>query len=94
MSKSKEDQEREEWEKKPVTVKAEQIKQNDGKYIDVVHITADGGVIKKMLRRGEGAKPEEGQDVFVHYEGRLTNGNVFDSSEKHGEPLKFSMGQG
>ena len=66
------------------------------KYIDVVHIVPDDhdGVIKKMITRGEGDKPEQNQEVQVHYEGRLENGNVFDSSAKHGEPLKFIVGGG
>jgi len=30
----------------------------------------------------------------VHYQGRLENGTVFDESAKHGEPLKFRIGEG
>lgn len=31
----------------------------------------------------------EGKSVKVHYTGKLKNGEVFDSSEKHGQPLAF-----
>ena len=64
------------------------------KYIDEVFITQDKGILKKMITKGSGDKPESGQEVTVHYEGRLENGTVFDSSQKHGEPLKFRIGEG
>ncbi len=32
--------------------------------------------------------------VKVHYTGKLPDGQVFDSSVKRGEPLKFTMGKG
>jgi hypothetical protein len=30
------------------------------KYLDEVHITNDGGIIKKMLKEGEGDTPTKG----------------------------------
>lgn len=63
-------------------------------YIDEVHITKDGGIIKKMIRAGEGETPEQGQEVVVNYEGRLEDGAVFDASKDHGEPLKLNIGTG
>ncbi len=39
------------------------------------------GVSKKILKAGEnGPLPQEGEEVTVHYEGRLENGTVFDCS--------------
>ncbi len=35
---------------------------------------------------------EEGDKIKVEYEGTLQNGEVFDSSEKQGEPLEFEVG--
>lgn len=29
-------------------------------YIDEVHITPDGGIIKKMIKKGEGECPQKG----------------------------------
>ena len=61
---------------------------------DVVELTEDKGVIKKLLTKGdEGELPQKGQEVLVDYEGRLTDGNVFDSSEDK-EPLKVAIGTG
>lgn len=40
---------------------------------------------------GKGAKPAPGSEVTVHYEGRLTNGEVFDSSYARNEPMTFPL---
>jgi len=38
---------------------------------------------------------KKGDTVKVEYEGKLEDGNVFDSTEKHGgEPLEFKVGAG
>ncbi|MBX9977334.1 MAG: FKBP-type peptidyl-prolyl cis-trans isomerase [Alphaproteobacteria bacterium] len=44
--------------------------------------------------KGEGAEATAGKRVSVHYEGRLTDGTVFDSSFKRGEPIEFKLGVG
>ncbi len=43
---------------------------------------------------GNGAAPQIGQTVVVHYTGWLTNGTKFDSSVDRGDPFKFILGQG
>ncbi len=43
---------------------------------------------------GDGPQPEAGDMVSVHYEGRLLDGTVFDSSYERGEPIEFMLGQG
>lgn len=37
---------------------------------------------------------KKGDKVKVEYEGKLEDGTVFDSSEKHGQPLEFQAGIG
>jgi peptidylprolyl isomerase len=37
---------------------------------------------------------KEGDVVKVHYTGKLTNGEQFDSSVERGEPLEFTVGAG
>lgn len=58
-------------------------------------VTLPSGLQYKVLSAGpeEGAKPSASSKVTVHYEGRLTNGDVFDSSYKRGEPTTFGVGQ-
>ena len=61
---------------------------------NIVHLTNDKGVIKKIIKEGEeGPEPAEGQEVLVHYTGRLTDGTIFDTSDDK-EPLKIVIGVG
>jgi FK506-binding protein 4/5 len=58
-------------------------------------ITDDGGIVKKIIKKGEGwRKPSKGADVTVHYVGKLLDGTVFDSSRDRGEPFVFKLGVG
>ena len=47
-----------------------------------------------IVRHGTGPKPTKGQTVIANYEGRLPNGQVFDSSYKRGQPIEFPVGEG
>jgi FKBP-type peptidyl-prolyl cis-trans isomerase FkpA len=49
------------------------------------------GLIYKQTRAGTGAAPGAGDRVKVHYEGKLSDGEVFDSSRKRGEPIVISL---
>jgi len=51
--------------------------------------TTDSGLQIKTLKEGEGDAPKSGDIVSVHYEGKLLNGTVFDSSQQRGEPIQF-----
>lgn len=37
---------------------------------------------------------KKGDKIKIDYEGKLEDGTVFDSSEKHGKPLEFEVGSG
>jgi FKBP-type peptidyl-prolyl cis-trans isomerase FkpA/FKBP-type peptidyl-prolyl cis-trans isomerase FklB len=50
------------------------------------------GVIMTTLKPGNGASPKATDTVKVHYHGTLTDGTVFDSSVKRGEPATFPLG--
>ena len=52
------------------------------------------GLMYKVLVKGNGPVAKETDKVKVKYEGRLIDGTVFDSSEKHGgEPVSFAPNQ-
>jgi FKBP-type peptidyl-prolyl cis-trans isomerase FkpA len=54
-------------------------------------VKLDSGAIKRTTRPGTGVQPEPTDRVKVHYEGRLTDGTVFDSSIKRNEPAVFQL---
>jgi FKBP-type peptidyl-prolyl cis-trans isomerase FklB len=45
----------------------------------------------KVITDGTGAIPKSNDTVTVNYRGTLVNGKEFDSSAKHGQPLKFQV---
>jgi len=47
--------------------------------------------VSKTLKPGDGPTPAPSDKVKVNYEGRLTNGTVFDSSYKRGQPAEFPL---
>ena len=51
------------------------------------------GVQYKVIKEGTGAIPADTSLVKVHYEGRLLNDSVFDSSYKRGEPITLRCNQ-
>jgi FKBP-type peptidyl-prolyl cis-trans isomerase FkpA/FKBP-type peptidyl-prolyl cis-trans isomerase FklB len=50
------------------------------------------GIVITSLKAGTGAAPKASDEVKVHYEGKLVDGSVFDSSIKRGEPATFPLG--
>jgi len=56
--------------------------------------TTATGLQYEDLKVGEGASPQPGQKVSVHYTGWLTNGTKFDSSWDRAQPFDFVLGKG
>ncbi|MBE0596607.1 MAG: FKBP-type peptidyl-prolyl cis-trans isomerase [Desulfuromonadales bacterium] len=54
-------------------------------------VTLPSGLMYKVIEEGTGPKPSAGDTVTVHYEGRLVDGTVFDSSLQRGEPATFPV---
>jgi len=52
------------------------------------------GLYSKVTKAGNGTHPKKGQMISAHYEGRLVNGQVFDSSYARKQPLDFNVGIG
>ena len=55
--------------------------------------TTESGLQYSVTEAGSGAKPAASDTVKVHYEGRLLDGTVFDSSYNRGEPATFGVSQ-
>lgn len=53
-------------------------------------MTTASGLQYEVLREGDGASPEDGQQVQIHYRGTLTDGTEFDTSYG-GDPASFSL---
>ena len=54
-------------------------------------VTLPSGLQYKVLSVGNGPKPRKGDTVRCHYEGRLINGEVFDSSYRRKQPAEFPV---
>lgn len=53
----------------------------------------ESGLQYEILTAGDGAKPKATDTVRCHYEGKLINGTVFDSSFKRNQPADFPVNQ-
>ena len=57
----------------------------------------ESGLEYRIIKLGDGEKPVCNQErcdkVEVHYEGRLEDGTIFDSSYERGESIVFSLDQ-
>ena len=54
-------------------------------------IVTDSGLQYEVLRAGDGAQPKVTDTVNTHYEGKLIDGEIFDSSYARGEPISFPL---
>ncbi len=55
--------------------------------------TTASGLQYEVIKSGTGVTPKDDNTVTVHYEGKLLNGKVFDSSVKRGEPATFGVSE-
>ena len=56
-------------------------------------VTLPSGLQYKVLVAGNGTTPKASDSVECHYEGRLIDGSVFDSSYRRGETATFGVTQ-
>ena len=54
-------------------------------------LVTESGLIYQEITPGYGPKPEPHDRVTVHYEGRFTDGTLFDNSRPRGGPSSFSL---
>lgn len=54
-------------------------------------VSLPSGLMYQVLNEGSGKKPTAEDTVECHYEGRLIDGTVFDSSYKRGESATFPL---
>ena len=54
-------------------------------------VRTESGLVYRELKAGLGPRPEARNRVQVHYEGRLSDGTVFDSSYRRGRPEEFEL---
>jgi FKBP-type peptidyl-prolyl cis-trans isomerase FklB len=66
-----------------------QFLEENGKREGVV--TTESGLQYEVLKKAEGDQPKATDVVSVHYEGKLTDGSVFDSSIERGSPIELPV---
>ncbi len=54
-------------------------------------VTLPSGLQYQILKEGTGAKPSDNDKVKCHYEGKLIDGSIFESSYQRGEPIDFNV---
>ena len=75
---------------------AEGAKKKGQEFADKVAAEKDAkklssGIIIRVITPGSGPNPTADDTVKVHYEGKLIDGTVFDSSIKRGQPAEFPL---
>jgi FKBP-type peptidyl-prolyl cis-trans isomerase FkpA len=81
---------------KRASLVAEETKKKGQEFADTIAKEKDttkteSGIVIRTLKAGTGASPSVTDVVKVHYEGKLIDGTVFDSSIQRGEPAEFSL---
>lgn len=57
-------------------------------------ISKDGGVVKNTIAEGSGILINDGYEVKLNYQGKLSDGRIFDSSLTRKKPFSFTIGEG
>jgi FKBP-type peptidyl-prolyl cis-trans isomerase len=75
---------------------AESEQQKGGEYLDKAAkeqgaTRTPSGIVIRTIKPGEGESPAATDVVKVHYEGKLIDGTIFDSSIKRGMPAEFPL---
>ena len=65
---------------------------DENKKKEGVQVT-ESGLQYQVIKAGTGASPTAESKVSVHYEGKLVNDEIFDSSIQRGEPATFGVSQ-
>jgi FKBP-type peptidyl-prolyl cis-trans isomerase FklB len=55
-------------------------------------VTTASGLQYQIIKKADGDQPKPTDVVTVHYEGKLTDGKVFDSSVERGSPIDLPVG--
>ena len=56
-------------------------------------VVTESGLQYEVVKKGNGQKVKEGDQVKVHYTGTFVDGSVFDDSRKRNEPAVFGVDQ-
>jgi FKBP-type peptidyl-prolyl cis-trans isomerase FkpA len=83
--------------KKRASAGADDAKRKGQEFADKVALEkgatkTTSGIVMRTITAGAGASPTAADVVKVHYEGKLVDGTVFDSSIKRNEPAEFPLG--
>ena len=54
-------------------------------------VTTESGLQYEVVKKADGEQPKATDVVTVHYEGKLTDGSVFDSSVERGSPIELPV---
>ncbi|KIA90404.1 peptidyl-prolyl cis-trans isomerase A (cyclophilin A) [Kaistella jeonii] len=77
--------------------KEEEFAGNQQKLVDDLKATmksTPSGLFYKITKKTDGVVPQKGDEVSVHYAGKLVDGTEFDSSFKRNQPIDIPIGVG
>ena len=79
----------------PQIIAQNNISEEENKSMDLSNAqTTESGLKYIVVQEGDGASPQKGQNVTVHYTGTLEDGSKFDSSRDRNRPFSFKIGVG